>query len=183
MAYDFSVFRNKARQIEEWLAKELSALRTGRASPAILDTVLVEAWGSKMPLRQVAALTVEDARTLCVAPYDAEQSKAIEKAITAANTGLSAVSGDATVRVIFPELSSERRAALLKTAKGKAEEARVSFRRVRDEIIRDIDAKERAGSIGEDEKFRLKKELEKLADAEGKKIDEALVRKEKEILS
>src|SRR3989344_8077233 len=111
MAYDFSVFKNKARQVEEWLAKELSALRAGRASPTILDNVLVEAWGSKMPLKQVAALTVEDARTLRVAPYDAEQSKAIEKAITTANLGLSAMSGDSGVRVIFPELSSERRAA------------------------------------------------------------------------
>ena len=88
-----------------------------------------------------------------------------------------------TVYVIFPELSSERRAALLKTAKGKSEEARVSFRRVRDEIVRDIDVREKAGSIGEDEKFRMKKELEKLADAEGKKIDDALIRKEKEINS
>ncbi|OHA19333.1 MAG: ribosome recycling factor [Candidatus Taylorbacteria bacterium RIFCSPLOWO2_12_FULL_48_11] len=183
MAYDFSVFKNKARQVEEWLAKELSALRAGRASPAILDSVLVEAWGSNMPLKQVATITVEDARTLRVAPYDAEQSKAIEKAITAANLGLSAVSGDGGVRVIFPELSSERRAALLKTAKGKSEEARVSFRRVRDEIVRDIDVREKAGSIGEDEKFRMKKELEKLADAEGKKIDDALIRKEKEINS
>lgn len=183
MAYDFSHFKSKANHIEEWLAKELGILRAGRASPAILDTVFIEAWGSKMPLKQVAAITVEDARSLRVTPYDVEQGKAIEKAITSANLGLSASGGEGGVRVVFPELSTERRAALIKAAKGKLEEARVSLRRGRDEAVRDIDAKEKAGGIGEDEKFRLKKELEKLADAEGKKLEDAIARKEKEINS
>lgn len=183
MAYDFSSFKNKAKQVEEWLAKEFAGLRAGRASPAILDGILVEAWGATMSLKQVAAITIEDARTLRVAPYDAEQSKSIEKAIATANLGLSATSGDGGVRVSFPELSAERRAALVKAAKGKCEEARVSLRRVRDEAVREIDTKEKAGGMGEDEKFRLKKELEKLADAEGKKLEETLARKEKEINS
>ncbi len=183
MAYDFSSFKNKSKQVEEWLAKELGGLRAGRASPAILDAVSIEAWGARIPIKQVAGITVEDARTLRVAPYDVAHSKAIEKAVASANLGLSAVGGEGGVRVIFPELSSERRAALLKAAKGKLEEARVSLRRVRDEAVRDIDAKEKARQMGEDEKFRLKKELEKLADAEGKKLEDAIVRKEKEINS
>ncbi len=183
MAYDFSQFKTKAKQVEDWLAKEFGGLRAGRASPAVLDSVLVEAWGSKMPIKQLAAIAIEDARTLKISPYDAEQGKAIEKAIMLANLGLSASSGDGGIRVSFPELTSERRVALLKTAKAKYEEARVSFRRVRDETVRDIDAKERAGTIGEDEKFRLKKELEKIADTAGKVLDDTLARKEKEINS
>lgn len=183
MAYDFSHFKNKAKQVEEWLTKELGSLRAGRASPAILDTVFIEAWGSKMPLKQVASITVEDARTLRVAPYDAEQGKAIEKAIISANLGLSASGGEGGIRVIFPDLSAERRAALIKAAKGKLEEAHVSLRRARDEAIRDITAKEKLGGMGEDEVFRLKKELEKMADAEGKKLEDAIARKEKEINS
>ncbi len=181
MAYDFSAFKTKAKQTEEWLAKELSGLRAGRAHPAILDGVRVEAWGATVPIKQVAAIAVEDARTLKVSPYDVAQGKAIEKAIMLGNLGLSASLGEGGIRVAFPELTAERRAALLKTAKAKCEEARVSLRHARDEAVRDIDAKEKAGSIGEDEKFRLKKELEKLGNATGAALDATLARKEKEM--
>jgi ribosome recycling factor len=183
MAYDFSSFSKKTRDVQEWLARELSGLRTGRAAPAILDGVIVEAYGAKMPIKQVAAITVEDARTLRVSPWDASQAKAIEKAISSSSLGLSAVSGENGIRVIFPELSAERRSALIKTAKSKVEEARVSLRRARDEENKAIDAKEKSGGMGEDEKFRIKKELDKLSDGENKKLEESLARKEKEINS
>ena len=181
MAYDFSAFKSKAKQTEEWLAREFTGLRAGRAHPALLDGVRVEAWGTTVPIKQVAAIAVEDARTLKISPYDAAQGKAIEKAIMLANLGLSASAGEGGVRVAFPELTAERRGALLKTAKATCEEARVSLRRARDEAVREVDARAKAGTIGEDEKFRLKKELEKLADTAGAALDAALARKEKEM--
>jgi len=183
MQYNFSSFLKKSHEIHEWLAREFSGLRTGRASAAILDGVFAEAYGAKMPIKQIAAITIEDARTLRVVPWDASQSKPIEKAISSASLGLSAISGENGIRVVFPELSTERRTALIKTAKSKVEEARVSLRRARDEENKAIEAKEKSGGMGEDEKFRLKKEIDKLTEAEGKKIEEALARKEKEINS
>lgn len=180
-SYDFTKFKNAGRETGEWLAREFAGLRTGRANPSILDAVLVEAWGARVPIKQVASIAVEDARTLRVAPYDRELAKAIEKAIAAANLGLAAVSGEGGVRVIFPELSAERRVLLVKTAKAKLEEARVSLRRARDAEVHALLAQEKVGKIGKDESFRLKKELDKLAAEENTQYDEALARKEKEI--
>lgn len=183
MAYDFSKFKAAGRETGEWLAREFATLRAGRANPAILDGVSVEAWGARVPIKQTASIVIEDARALRVVPYDAEQAKAIEKAIATANLGLSVVAGEGGIRVISPELSAERRALLLKTAKAKLEEARVSLRRARDAEIHALLAGEKAGTVGKDESFRVKKELDKLTAEENKKYDDALVRKETEINS
>ncbi len=110
-------------------------------------------------------------------------SKHIEKAITVANLGLSVVVDDKGVRVIFPELSAERRTSLVKIAKEKLEEARKTLRLERDKTWTDIQKKEKEGGMGEDEKFRLKKEMEKIGDEVQKKLEEMIVKKEKEILS
>src|SRR3989338_4593769 len=105
--YDFKTFDEKVAGAKSWLAKEDRGLRTGRATPAILYGVQVSAYGSMMPLKQVATVGVEDARTLRVQPYDAALLKDIERAITAANLGVGTSSDGATVRVSFPELTSE----------------------------------------------------------------------------
>ena len=181
MPYSFASFTSRAKEIEEWLAKEMSGLRTGRATPAILDAVSVESYGSKMPIKHVAAISVEDPRTLRIVPYDASLAKEIEKAISSANLGLSISADDKGARVMFPELTAERRSALIKVAKEKLEHARVSLRKLRDDIIGEIDANEKEGGMGEDEKFRLRKDLEKLSEAENKKFQETLERKEREI--
>lgn len=183
MAYDFKAFDKKIKDIEERLGKELSAVRTGRAGPAILDGVQVESYGTRMPINQVANISVEDARTLRIAPWDAAQSKEIEKAITLANLGLSVGMDEKGVRVFFPELTAERRAQLLKLAKEKVEEMKTSLRVARDEVWSDIQAQERDGKMSEDDKFRTKEEMQKRVDAANKKFEEALARKEKEISS
>lgn len=183
MVYNFSKFNERVKEIHAWLAKELGGLRSGRAAPAALDGVLVESYGSQMPIKHLASIALEDARTLRVSPFDASASKNIEKAITAANLGLSVSADEIGVRVHFPELTSERRAALVKVAKEKLEAARVSVRKIRDEALRDIEQKEKEGGMGEDEKFRLKKELDKLSEAENQKLAEAFERKEREITS
>ncbi len=183
MAYAFSHFQTKSKEIEDWLAKEFSGLRSGRATPAVLDGVLVESYGSKMPVKHLASIAIEDPRTLRIAPFDAAAGKEIEKAITAANLGLSVSADERGVRAHFPELTSERRAGLIKVAKEKLEAARINLRKLRDETLKDIEAKEKAGSMGEDERFRLKKEVDKTSEAENKKLQEAFDRKQKEIES
>lgn len=183
MAYSFSKWNQEASAIEAWLAKELQSIRTSRATPAILDTVMVESYGAMMPVRQVANISSEDARTLRIAPYDETQVKQIEKAIVASNLGLSVAVDDRGLRVSFPELTAERRTGLIKVAKQKLEDARISVRKLRDETWKDIEKKEKEGGMGEDEKFKLKAELQKMVDTLNKKLQEAAERKEKEITS
>jgi ribosome recycling factor len=179
--YDFSNFKKEIKEVENWLIKEFSAIRTGMASPALLDGVRVESYGSLMPVNQVANVSVEDARTLMVSPWDSSQIKALEKAITDANLGVSLSTCSSGVRVIFPELTSERRVLLLKTAKEKLEKARVSLRGEREIVWEDIQKKEKEGEMGEDEKFRLKEDMQKLVDEQSKKFEELFNKKEMEI--
>lgn len=181
--FNFSKFNQKGKGVEEWLLKELSNVRTSRATPAILDGVLVESHGAKLPINQVGSVSSQDARTLFITPWDAGMIKEIEKSITAANLGLSVSAVDTGVRISFPELTAERRQALIKAAKEKLEGARISVRKLRDEIHREIEAEEKKGGMGEDEKFRLKSELQKLTDGLNKKLNEAAERKEREILA
>jgi ribosome recycling factor len=109
MSYNFSTLQIKAKEVHDWLAKELGVLRSGRATPAILDAILVESYGSKVPVRHVASISLEDQKTLRVIPFDAAAGKEIEKAISAANIGLSVSADERGVRAHFPELTSERR--------------------------------------------------------------------------
>ena len=181
MAYDFKPFEKRIGEITERLGKELGSVRTGRAGPAILDGVQVESYGTRVPINQVANISIEDARTLRIAPWDMSIAKEIEKAITQANLGLSVGMDEKGVRVFFPELTSERRVSLLKIAKEKVEEMRTELRLARDEVWSDIQKQERDGLMPEDEKFRSKEEMQKRVDAANAAFDSALLRKEKEI--
>lgn len=163
--YDFKVFDGKIAAAKDWLAREYRTLRTGRASPAILEGVSVSAYGSMMPLKQVANVGVEDARTLRVSPFDAGLLKDIERAIAGADLGVGTSSDGNSVRVSFPELSSERREQLVKHAKSKLEEARTTVRVARDESWKEIQEREREGTLTEDDKFKLKEDLQKKVDA------------------
>ncbi len=183
MAYNFNAFKERIKATEEWLKKEFATLRTGRANPAILDGVYVESYGAKMPLVQVAAVSAEDARSLRISPWDASQVKHIEKAIAAANLGVSVMSDEKGVRVSFPELTSERRTQLIKSAKQKLEEARVSLRLERDKTKSDIEKAKKENAMTEDDEKRAKADMQKLVDEANGKFDEALAKKEKEIES
>jgi ribosome recycling factor len=181
MIYDFKVLKEKAKGVEEWLKKEYLVIRTGMASPAILDNVLVEVYGQRMMINQMASIAVEDARVLRISPWDKSQGKEIEKAITSANLGVSVQTDDKGVRVFFPELTSERREILKKTAKAKLEDAKVSLRSIRDEIWENIQEKEKEGGMGEDDKFRFKNEMQKIIDESVRNLEVTLGKKEKEI--
>lgn len=181
MAYDFKPFDKRIGDIVEHFGKELGGIRTGRATPAVLDAVQVEVYGARMAIRELATISVEDPKTLRITPWNAGDAKEIEKAITVASLGLSSATDERGLRVSFPDLTSERRTALLKVAKDKLEEARKSLRGARDDIWSDIQKKEKDGSISEDEKFRFKDDMQKRVDGTGKKLDEMMERKEKEI--
>jgi len=183
MAYDFKMLKEKTNHTLEWMRKEFSSIRTGRASLSVLDAVSVESYGAKMGIQQLASVSAEDAKTLRISPFDPTQIKNIEKAIVQSNLGLSVAVDDKGLRVIFPELTAERRQSYLKVAKEKLEEARKKIRSVRDEVWRDIQEKEKSGVLREDEKFRSKDDMQKVVDDISKKLDEQYSRKEKEISS
>jgi ribosome recycling factor len=179
--YSFAKFDEKVSGGKEWLAKEYRSLRTGRAAPTILDSVQVSAYGSMAPLKQVGNVSIEDARTLRVTAFDASILKDIERAISAANLGVGTSSDGSSVRVTFPELTSDRREQLVKFAKSKLEEARTTMRIARDEAWKEIQEREREGTLTEDDKFALKDELQKKVDTANEELEKAFENKEKEM--
>lgn len=181
--YNFNLLKDKIKTVEDHLQKEFIQIRTGQAIPSILDNVKVDSYGTMMKLSQVGSISIEDPKTLRVSPWDTSQIKAIEKAIITSDLGLGTAVDDKGVRVIFPQLTTERRTQFVKLAKEKLEQARVSLRSVRDDIWNDIQKKEKEGTITQDEKFRLKNDMEKLIQESNKKLDSMLEKKEKEILN
>ena len=144
--------------------------------------VQVESYGSRMPIKNVASVSIEDPKTLRVTPWDRTLVKEIERAIQAANLGLSLASDDSGLRVIFPQLTTESRQRHVKTLKERLEEARIAVRKVRETVWDDIQAKERDGKMSEDDKFRAKDELQKKVDAANKALETLYEKKEKEVL-
>lgn len=183
MAYNFGDVKKKTIEIQEWLSKELSSVHTGRASVALLDTVRVSAYGSFMPITQIANMSTEDARTIRISPWDSSVLSSIDKALREANLGVSVATDEKGLRVSFPDLTTETREKYIKLVGKKMEEARISIRGVRDEVWNDIQTKEKGGAIGEDEKFRAKEEMEKLIKEANDKLEEIARQKEESIRS
>ena len=181
MAYDFSKLKASITETEEWLARELSGVRTGRATPTLLDAVKPEAYGTRTALRELGSVSVEDARTLRIIPWDKSLTKTIEKGITDADLGVGVATDDQGLRVSFPELTSERRMQLSKIAGDRAEQAKVTLRSHRTDALKALEAAEKAGGMGEDEVKRLKGEVQKLIDAGNESLIKSLERKEEEI--
>ncbi len=181
MAYDFSPLKEHIKETEEWLSHELAGVRTGRAAPSLLDGIKPEAYGARTPLREIASISVEDARTLRVIPWDTKLVKAIEKGITEANLGVGVAVDDQGLRISFPELTGERRAQLSKIAGDKTEQAKVTLRSHRTDALKALEAAETAGGIGKDEIARLKAEVQKLIDTGNDSLAKILERKEHEI--
>lgn len=181
MTYDFSGFKKASDGALEWLKKEYTGIRTGRATPTLLDVISVDAYGGKSPINQVATVTLDGPKSLRITPWDKSLGKAIDTAIRESNLGVSVALDDAGLRVSFPELTSERRTLLIKVAKEKFEEARIAIRTEREKVLGDIDRREKEGAISEDEKFRLRNELQKLVDEANKKLEALAESKEAEI--
>lgn len=182
MPYDFSQLKDEFKKVEEWLSGEYSRVHTGRATPVVLDPVLVETYGgSHARINQIASIGIEDPRTLRITPWDKNQIKDIERAVKAANLGLSVSTDSDGLRAQFPQLTGEDRERLVKTIKDKLEEARIKVRLEREKVWDDIQAKARGGEIDEDEKFRLKEEMEKIVDEVNVALEDIFAKKERDI--
>jgi ribosome recycling factor len=164
------------------LLHEFATVRTGRASAMILDKIQVEAYGSPMPLNQVANIKVPEPQMLVIEPWDKSVMGAIEKAILNSDLGLNPSNDGIVIRIPFPPLTEERRKELVKLCKGYTEDARVAVRNIRRDANHKLDKSGKDGEISEDDVRRAETEVQKLTDAHVKEIDEALKRKEIEIM-
>lgn len=183
MNYDFSKIKNDGERIRERFKQEATTLRTGRANPSMIEDLLVDSYGSKMPLKHLASISAEDARTLRVAPWDASVIKNIESAIASSNLGVQPIADKQSIRISFPSLTEERRKSLVKILSAKLEESRIFLRQSRDHIWKDIQDREREGEIPEDFKFRFKDELQKIVDKISGDLEETAKKKEQEIMN
>ncbi len=165
------------------LHHDFSGLRAGRASPTMLDSITVEAYGSRMPMNQLGNVNVPEPRLLTVSVWDASMVPAVEKAIRESDLGLNPATEGQTIRVPVPELSEERRKDMGKVAGKYAENARIAVRNVRRDGMDELKKQEKNGDISEDDLHRLSDEIQKITDKVVKKIDEALATKEKDIMS
>lgn len=182
MQYNFSNFKEALKKVEDFLGKEYNQLNIGRASPMVLDGVSVESYGSFMPLKNVASVSIEDPKTLRIAPWDKNQIKGIEKAIVGANLGLSVATDDLGIRVIFPQLTTETRQTLVKVLKEKLEESRITIRHERLIVLEDIEAKKKEAKLTEDEMFKAKEELQKITTEINGNLEAIFEKKEREVM-
>jgi len=164
------------------LQEEFGGIRTGRASPAQVEKIMVDYYGSQTPLQQLAGFSVPEPRTLMVQPYDKGSLGAIETAIRNSDLGVNPTNDGNIIRIVFPQLTEERRKDLVKVVKTRAEEGRISVRNVRRDARKELEALEKAHEISRDELDRTEKDLEKAVHEVIAEIDEMVVHKERELL-
>ena len=174
----------KMLKSEEAVVTEFAGVRTGKASPALVENINIEAYeGSSMRLKELAAITTPEMRSLVIQPWDATVTSAIEKGIQAANLGLNPSVDGKIIRINLPDLSKERRQEMVKTTRKLAEDGRISVRHVRREALESLKNEQKNGEITEDDLSHGEKEVQKLTDSYVKKIDDHLSSKEGEILT
>jgi len=175
--------RERMAKSVESAVHEFSTVRTGRASPALLDRVMVDYYGAVTPLSQLSTISAPEARLLTVQPYDKSSIKAIEKAINESDVGLTPTNDGNLIRLSIPELTEERRRELVKVLRSLAEEGRVSVRNVRRDVMHDLREMKNAGDASSDDEHRAELELQKLTDGRIADLEAALKAKEEEILA
>jgi ribosome recycling factor len=168
--------------VVDFLKQDITSLRTGRASTAMVDSIFVEAYGTKQPLKATASISVSDAKTITLEPWDKSLLGAIEKGVRDSGLGINPVNDGKLIRLSLPELTSERRQELIKILHQKLEQARVSVRKVREDVREIINAQEKQKSISEDDKFRLQEDLEKLVKEFNEEVKKIGDQKEQEIV-
>ena len=183
MSYNQADTKRRMEGAVENLHKEYGGLRTGRASVSLLDPVVVDAYGSKMPLNQVGSVNAPEPRLLTIQVWDTGMVKAVEKAISDSGLGLNPQPDGSLIRIPIPDLNEERRHELTKVAGKYAEAARIAVRNVRQDAMQAIKKMEKEGDISEDDKKRYEGEVQKLTDANIQKIDTMLADKEKDIMT
>src|SRR5512137_2500434 len=174
---------DKMTKTEQVVVNEFAGVRTGKASPALVENIMVEVYGSQMRIRELAGITTPEPRALSIQPWDATTIHPIERAIQKANIGLNPTIQGKVIRIFFPELSQERRQEYVKMVKNMAENAHVAIRHVRRDAMEQLKKEKSAGKIPEDDEKHGEKELQKLHDQYIARIDTHLAHKEKEIMT
>ena len=166
----------------DFLKSDIAALRTGRASAAMVENIFIDAYGSSQPLKAVASISISDAKTVVLEPWDKSLLSAVEKGVRDSGLGINPVNDGKIIRLSLPDLTSERRQELSKILNQKLEQARISIRKVREELREQITQEEKNKKIAEDEKFRLQEELEKMVKEFNETVKEIGEEKEEEIM-
>lgn len=165
------------------LADDYAAIRAGRANPAVLDKVMVDYYGAPTPINQLAAVSVTEARTLMVQPWDASVLRAVEKAIQTSDVGINPQNDGKALRLVFPPLTEDRRKEIVKEVSKMAEETKVSVRNVRRDAVDKVKAKKKDGELTEDDLKKAEKKIQDLTDRFVKGIDKMAEKKQKEVMS
>ncbi len=174
-------FEDKMKKAKDFLSGQFDAVRAGRANAAVLNGITVDYYGTPTPINQVAAISVPDPRSLMISPWDASVLKGIEKAIQASELGINPQNDGRVIRLVFPQLTEERRKELAKQVRKYGEDAKVAVRNIRRDAMDKIKKQQKAGDITEDDQKDLEKELQKLTDDNIKDIDKLTEAKEKEL--
>ena len=183
MSVDFSEYSKKMDKSLVHLAEEFDAVRAGRANPKVLDRITVEYYGSETALNGVATISSPDARTLVIQPWDTSLLKEIQKAILSSELGINPQNDGKVIRLIFPQLTEERRKELTKQVKKYAEDAKVAMRNIRRDGMDYVKKLKKNSEITEDDQKKAEKDLQDMLDKFTKKVDEALAAKEKELMA
>lgn len=183
MSVDFKEYGRRMDKTLEHLEEDFSAVRAGRANPKVLDRITVEYYGSETPLAGVATISTPDARTLVIQPWDTKLLKDIQKAIQVSDLGINPQNDGRVIRLVFPQLTEERRKELVKQVRKYAEDAKVAMRNIRRDGMDYVKKLKKNSEITEDDQKKAEKDLQDLLDKSIKKVDAALANKEKELLS
>ena len=183
MAVDFKDYARRMDKALDHLNEEFDAVRAGRANPKVLDRICVEYYGSETPLNGVATISSPDARTLVISPWDTKLLKDIQKAIQVSDLGINPQNDGRVIRLVFPQLTEDRRKDLVKQVKKYAEEAKVAMRNIRRDGMDYVKKLKKNSEITEDDQKKAEKDLQDLLDKNIKKADAALAAKEKELMS
>ena len=183
MSVDFNEYARKMEKTLEHLAEEFGAVRAGRANAKVLDRISVEYYGQETPLNGVATISSPDARTLVVQPWDTQLLKEIQKAIQVSDLGINPQNDGRVIRLVFPQLTEERRKELTKQVKKYAEDAKVAMRNLRRDGMDYVKNLKKKSEITEDEQKKAEKDLQDMLDKYTKKVDEATAAKEKELMA
>lgn len=178
---DYAEFESKMKKTLENLVTEMDAVRAGRANPAVLAQIQVDYYGTPTPIQQIASVSVPDPRSLVIQPWDGSALKGIEKAILSSELGINPQNDGRVIRLVFPQLTEERRKELAKQVKKYGEEAKVAIRNIRRDAIERFKKQQKTSEITEDDYKNIEKDVQKLTDDYIKKIDDTADKKEKEL--
>lgn len=182
MSTDYSEFEAKMKKTTEVLSEQFAAVRAGKANPAVLDRIAVDYYGSPTPIQQIASISTPDARSLLIQPWDGSVLKGIEKAILASDLGINPQNDGRAIRLVFPQLTEERRKELAKQVKKYAEESKVAVRNIRRDAMEKFKAQKKKSEITEDDLKIVEKDMQKLTDDYIKEVDKIAAKKEQELM-